>query len=163
LNASNNTLNCSASLTGRVFFLASTAPVSPSTSTASLSDSTSTEGQPKKKKQRVRNGGDDDLDDRKEVALCGKDHKAKMTKIKALYDRVETGDNKGKLTDIARQWYTKNVVKPMKSLTVCHQGSIDQFVAVAVPAFFLLSKGNTTDRVFPTHDYRCMQCNDTTT
>jgi hypothetical protein len=142
---------------------ASTAPVSPSTSTASLSASTSTQGEPKKKKQRVRKGGDDDLDDRKEVALCGKNHKAKMTKIKALYDRVEAGDNKGKLTDIARQWYTKNVVKPMKCLTICHHGSIDQFVAVAVPAFFLLSKGNTTDRVFPTHDYRCMQCKDAAT
>jgi hypothetical protein len=137
---------------------ASAAAVSRSTASRPATSST-IEGQPKKKKQRVRKGGDDDLIEREEVAKCGKDHKAKMTKVKALYDRVEAGDNKSRLTEKARQWYTKNVVKPMKCLTICHEGSIDQFVAVAVPAFFLLqSKDKTTDRAFPTHEYRCVKC-----
>jgi hypothetical protein len=126
-----------------------------SPATASL-PAASTEAPPKKKR-RIRKGGDDNLDGRHEVAQCGKDHKAKITMIKAIHDRV--GEDKSALTEGARIWYTKNVVKPMRCLTRCHGGSVDQFVNVAIPIFFR-SKNVPAGRIFPSHSYECANCKD---
>jgi hypothetical protein len=127
-----------------------------SPATAASLPAASTEAPPKKKR-RIRKGGDDDLDGRHEVAQCGKDHKAKISMIKAIYDRV--GEDRSALTEGARIWYTKNVVKPMRCLTRCHGGSVDQFVNVAIPIFFR-SKNVPAGRIFPSHSYECANCKD---
>jgi hypothetical protein len=135
--------------------LSPTTAVAVSPSTTSL-PAASTE-QPPQKKRRIRKGGDDDLEGRDKVIGCGKDHKAKMTMIKALHDRV--GEDRSALTEKARVWYTKNVVKPMRCLAQCHGGSVDHFVEDAIPVFFR-SKQWRPDHNFPTHQYVCSKCNE---
>jgi hypothetical protein len=129
-----------------------TTAVAVSPSTASL-PAASAAKPPGNKRKRV--GGDDDLEERVEVAKCGKNHRLKMTKIKAIYDRVDR--NRSVLTEPARVWYTRNAVKPMRCLMTCHGGNFDKFVDDAIPTF-LKSQGWPADRNFSLPNYYCTKC-----